>query len=210
MVALTADDWGLFELSRGEISDIKIDGLWSDNGYTAVRILSAGNPVRRVHISNIFGSWRFYVVSFTHHNVHPGEPSTIEDIQIDHVFSAKVLEGADPLPPEQFDEPRRKSCPLFLIEGGVKVKNLAVQNFSRREKMTGAAPTFQIEPNAAVESLYLRRVTLANLSNGPLTLIRNDGRIDRLTLDSVRLESSENAPSEKIAGSGNCIQILEK
>lgn len=209
MVALNADDWGLAELSRGEISDVKIDGLWCDNGYTAVRILSAGHPVRRVHISNVFGSWRFYVVSFTHHNVHPGEPSLIEDVQIDSVFTAKVLEGAAELPPEQFDERQRKNQPLFRIESGMKVKNLTIKDFTRREKMTDAAATLHVERGAAVESLTLRDVTMANRSNGPLTFIRCDGLIDGLTMDSVRLEQGENAPIEKIVGSGICQEAGE-
>ncbi len=76
MVALNADDGGIFEMSRGPIEDIAVDGLWGKDGYTAVRLLSAGSPIRRIRLANIFGTFRYNVVSFTNHNVHPGSKST--------------------------------------------------------------------------------------------------------------------------------------
>ena len=44
LVALNADDGGIFEMSRGAIEDVVVDGLWAKDGYTAVRLLSAGSP----------------------------------------------------------------------------------------------------------------------------------------------------------------------
>ena len=89
MVALNADDGGWAEMSRGPIEDVLVDGLFSEDGYTAVRLLSAGSPVKRVQIANVFGAYRRNVVSFTNHRVHLGTASTFEDISIRGVFCSK-------------------------------------------------------------------------------------------------------------------------
>nr|MCU0876021.1 glycoside hydrolase family 28 protein [Pirellulaceae bacterium] len=82
LVALNADDGGIFEMSRGPIEDVVVDGVWAKDGYTGVRLLSAGSPIRRIRLAKIFGSYRYNVVSFTNHKVHPGTASTFEDISI--------------------------------------------------------------------------------------------------------------------------------
>ena len=206
MVALNANDGPLFELSRGEISDVRIDGLWADNGYTAVRILSSGDPVRRIRISDVFGSWRYYVVSFTHHHVHPGD-RLIEDVLIDGVFSAKQLDPVNTISPELFMEPVRRSNPLFRIESGMNVRNLTIQNVVRREWLSDAAPTISIEPEADIDSLRLRDITIVNHSASPLTFIWNDGKIGRLEKDSVLLQPLH-APVHEIMGNGTVEEIV--
>jgi hypothetical protein len=92
MVALNADDQPMFEPSRGAITDIRIDGIWADNGFTAIRLLSAGSPIKRIHISNVFGSYRLRGVLFSHFGIHKGEPRLFEDIKIDHIYISKQLE----------------------------------------------------------------------------------------------------------------------
>ena len=52
LIALNADDGGIYEMSRGPIEDVAVDGIWATDGYTAVRLLSAGSPIRRVRLAN--------------------------------------------------------------------------------------------------------------------------------------------------------------
>jgi len=200
MVALNANDGIVSELTRGEISDIVIDGLWADNGYTAVRLLSSGDPVRRVHISNIFGSWRLYIVSFTHHDVHPGN-KLIEDIYIDHIYTAKQVDPVSSIPEEDFQRYFRQGQPLFMIQSGMNLRNIMIENLVRREYLDDAAATIDVGPGAVVDSLYLRNITLENNSHSPFTFLENNGLIKRLETESVQLLPS-GAPINERTGNG--------
>ncbi|MDR3196972.1 MAG: hypothetical protein LBU34_03795 [Planctomycetaceae bacterium] len=207
MVALNANDSEIFEISKGPITDIQIDGLFCSNGYTAVRLLSSGDPVKRIRISNIFGSFRYNGVSFTHHNVHPGEPTVFEDIVIDGVFSAKQFEKD--IKPEPWDESARRSHAIVWVTSAALVENLSIQNLSRREWMSGAAPTILIDETANVKNLRLRDVEQVNKSETPLRLIVNNGTIDRLFLNSVTVcEPEGQQQTETITGKGNIRETI--
>ncbi|MDO5553705.1 MAG: glycosyl hydrolase family 28 protein [Planctomycetia bacterium] len=201
MVALNANDGAMYELAAGEIADILVDGLWADNGYTAVRILSAGDPVRRVHITNIFGSWRYHVVSFTHHNVHQGE-RLIEDVTIDHIFSAKQQEEVSRLPESQFDDRARHGNPLFYFEAGCNIRNVTIENLVRREFLPNPPATVRIGAGTIIDHFTLRNVTQINCTKTPSTLINNEGTIEQLTLENVVLKGEEGFVPQQITGSG--------
>ncbi|MBX7259383.1 MAG: hypothetical protein K1Y02_23675, partial [Candidatus Hydrogenedentes bacterium] len=142
MVALNANDGSIAEMAAGPISDIRIDGLFAENGYTAVRLLSAGSPVSQVHISNVFGTFRYNVVSFTHHNVHPGAASRFDNVVIDDVFCSKPTKPLDkPLPSDEWG---RTQAPLIWMASGVHVGNLTVRDLHRTEECEGACDTFVV------------------------------------------------------------------
>lgn len=189
MVALNADDGPMFELSRGPIEDIVVDGLWADNGYTAVRLLSAGSPVRRVRLANIFGSYRYNVVSFTHHNVHPGATSTFADVVIDGVFCAKPTE---PLPGEvNKDEWGCHHAPLIWFAAGTQTENVQLTHLLRRERLKGAPPSVGIDKNATVGHLAIRDARLVNESEAPVNFLVNDGDIGVLRLDNAVMQAAD-------------------
>ena len=129
MVALNADDGGWAEMSRGPIEDVLVDGLFSEDGYTAVRLLSAGSPVKRVQIANVFGAYRRNVVSFTNHRVHLGTASTFEDISIRGVFCSKSGMGVQS-PILQSGGP---SGALVWINAPAVVTCLTISDFHRSE-----------------------------------------------------------------------------
>ena len=60
LVALNAD-----EGTAGEISDITIRGIYSEDCHSAVRLLSANHPVRNVHISDVYGTYFQYCIGIT-------------------------------------------------------------------------------------------------------------------------------------------------
>jgi hypothetical protein len=208
MVALNANDSEIFEISKGPITDIQIDGLFCTNGHTAVRLLSAGDPVKRVRISNIFGSFIRHGVSFTHHDIHPGEPTVFEDIVIDGVFMAKQLEKG--VKPEPWNEEARRHDPFIWVAPAAMVENLSIQNLSRREWMSGAAPTILIEETATVKNLRLRDVEQVNKSETPLRFIINNGTINRLFLNNVTVRKPEGQQqqTETITGKGNIQETI--
>jgi len=110
MVAINADD-GICAACQDEISDVDIEDIKTDYCHSAVRLLSAPNPVRRIRIRNVEGRFYQYAIGITH--FFPQRPQgIIEDILIEHVRVCKVpppaaIPGFDPdgsLPTIFFDK----------------------------------------------------------------------------------------------------------
>lgn len=160
-VALTADATVLTEITRGPIEDIVIDGVFGENTYTGVRLLSSGSPVRNITIRNLHGSCRYNAVSFTHHSQHPGAPSLIENVHISDVYMTK---------PATFDEndgmfhfgheaKMAQSGPLIEFFAGTVNKNVRIENVFRKETRNEVdAPLILIQKDAVVEGLSLGTV----------------------------------------------------
>jgi len=182
-VALNADDGAMFEVTRGPITDVEIQGVWAENGYTGVRLLSAGSPISRVRISGLYGSFRYYGVSFTHHNVHPGEPSTVTDVVIDgmHLSRPPRPEG-QPLPQSDMEQCR---FPLIWVEGGMNVGSLLLSNLVRTEAVELAPPAVLVSEGAKVRHLGVCNAAVANLADSALDFIVNRGTIESLSLANV-------------------------
>lgn len=180
MVALNADDGGWGEMSRGAIEDVLVDGIFSEDGYTAVRLLSAGSPLKRIQIANVFGAYRHNVVSFTNHRVHPGTASTFEDIAIRGVFCSKSGRG---LPSPRL-QPGSPSSALIWIDTPAVVTCLTISDFHRTEALW-AAENISIERGATVESLQISNVSLINRMAAPIDLLTNRGMIERLNTANV-------------------------
>jgi hypothetical protein len=185
LVALNADDAGIFEMSRGPIEDVAVDGLWAKDGYTAVRLLSAGSPIRRIRLANIFGTYRYNAVSFTNHKVHPGTASTFEDISIHGMFCGKSSMGmkADP------SQPGNSNLSLIWIDAPAVVHGLTLSDIRRTETVWPAATLF-VEPGATIKALQLTQATVLNRTPGPLDLLVNRGTIENLSLNQVHFEAS--------------------
>lgn len=207
LVALNADDGTMFEMSRGSITDVQIDGIWSENGYTAVRLLSAGSPIRRVRISNIYGSFRYYVTSFGNYTLHPGERSEISEVVIDGVYCAKPTE---PLTrPLDSDEWGRHNCPLFWVESRTHVVNLHLANILRRESLENAPPTIFVSSESAVEHLGIRDVSVTNQAGTPLDFLVNNGTISALQLANVYLKAEGGKPRGHALVNGKTINGVQ-
>lgn len=147
MVALNCDDGYACEVSRGgEIRDVLIDGLFADNGYTAVRLLSCGHMLENVIIRNIFGKYRFNVVSFTHHNVHADPLRVFKNVLIDGVFAGKAPQGnSDPL----FGLPEASARRILPYKTSQERKNRKMRRTPCRS--TGARKCGRFVPSACIK-----------------------------------------------------------
>jgi polygalacturonase len=197
MVALNADDCNMYEITKGPITDIRIDGLYCNNGYTGVRLNSMGHPVKRIHISNVFGSFRYNGISLTHHNVHPGQPTIFEDIVLDNIFVAKQFEAE--VKPQPWDEVARRTHAVVWIASNAAADNLCIKNLARREWMENSAPTVLIDKGATVKKLSLDEVTQVNHAVTPLKLVANEGTIEHLFLNKVIVRG---AKTDSVTGNG--------
>jgi hypothetical protein len=229
MVALNADDQPMFEPSFGEISDVRIDGLYASNGFTAVRFLSGGSPIKRVHISNIFGSFRINVISFTHFGIEKSELKLIEDVTIDNVHVARQI-NPNMLPqpnwqmkekgtekeedrytaeelarkPFMWWEEQRKKREFFFIQRGMTVDNIKFSNITRREFLAGTRELITIGKGAVVRNLSLRDVLQENKTDVNLPLIRNEGTVERIIFDNVQTRGNV---SNAIINRGKILEI---
>jgi len=188
LVALNADDGSMFEISRGPITDILVDGIWSTNGYTAVRLLSAGSPVQRIALRNIFGTYRVNVVSLTNHNVHPGTASTFDDISLDGLFCAKAVESSG-------------DSPIWIAAPAV-VGNLTIRNYHRTEEQR-AVDDIRIDAGATVRYLGMSDCSVINRTPDAIALLQNQGTIDTLQLTNIYLRAEgETAPGTIVRNTG--------
>ena len=145
-------------IKRGDIEDIVIDGVYGENTYTGVRLLSSGNPVRNITIRNLHGTCRYNAVSFTHLNQHPGAPSLMENIHISDVYMSKpkTYNHNDGFFHFNEEETMAKSCPLIEFFPGTVNKNIRIENIFRKETRNEVdAPLVCIRKDAKVENLSL-------------------------------------------------------
>lgn len=193
LVALNADDGGSWEMSRGPIEDVVIDGIMAENGWTAVRLLSAGSPIRRIQIQNVFGTYRYNVVALTNYGLHPGEPSTFDDISIQNVFCSKSVYELEFKPAE----PGWLGHAPLWVQSGAKVGFLTVNNYQRSENLW-AAMNIVVEKGASVDSLQLSNLSLINRTPGAIHLLTNNGRIGRLRLYNLFTQTGPDTPKGEI------------
>ena len=154
-VALCANGTIRSEITRGDIEDVDVDGIYCDNGYTGVRLLSRGDAIRNVHISNIHGEFRYFAVSLTHHYpLREDKPVLLENVHISDVFASRTRSE----PTENRDIPAEKDA-LIFFESGIVCKNVTVENVYRNERnIHTKAPTVRISKNVLASNLRLKNI----------------------------------------------------
>lgn len=172
MVALNAD-----EGRGGPIEDIQIDGLFCDGCHSAVRLLSRGWPVRRVHISNVFGTFYQYCVGVTRYS-DDGKEGDFDQLHLSDIYASK----APRLPVHGKEGGYVYS--MIWIEGGLTVGDLQIDHLHRRESVT-SIPTLSILPGAVIKVLGMEHVSQENSTGEPFPLILNEGHIGSLCLRDV-------------------------
>lgn len=194
LVALNCNDgyinWEPEGISSGDIENIVIDGLFAENGFTGVRLLSCGNKLSNISIRNIFGTYRFYGVSFTHHNVIPGAPVWIDNVDISNVYCSKPpqTEVMDMRPIESIEKTFGKGIhkhavenePIIWFAEGVKCGNVSISNLHRTEYADTKAPTIRIDETAVIEQLHLSNITQCFKNASDVPLIVNNGDVKNL------------------------------
>jgi polygalacturonase len=197
LVALNAND-GLDSPFQGPIEDIEIDGIFAENAHSAVRILSSEEraPVRRVSISNVFGTFYQYCVGIT--AIDLGRPihGTFDDITLRGFYVSK----ADRLSLYQKDD--QMVFPIVYVDGHTNVGTLSISEMHRHERST-PIECVRISTDAVVDRLYASRCTYENLTGRAAPFIVNEGRIGLLAMHGVH------APGERLLDNSGQIGRLE-
>ncbi len=172
-VALCTNGTTRSEVTRGDIEDIDIDGVYCENGYTGVRLLSCGDTLRNVTIRNVHGQFRFYAVSFTHHYpLRDGRPIRLENIRVSDIFASKST-GFIP----RGHEGEVKNGALIWFESGIHAENVTVERVFRQERNPDTeAPTVRISAGADIKNLTLRGIH-NEFAGTPLPTVANEAGI---------------------------------
>jgi len=154
-VALCANGTIRSEITRGDIEDVDIDGIYCDNGYTGIRLLSRGDAIRNVHISNIHGEFRYYAVSLTHHYpIREDKPILLENIHISDIYASKSRAECS-----ENHKSAVENGALIWLEKGIVCRNVTVENVYRNERnIHTKAPTVRISENVQASNLCIKNI----------------------------------------------------
>ena len=179
LVAINADDNENESPCLGPIEDISIDGLYAEGCHSAVRILSSGSPVRRINISNVYGTYYAYVVGITQYFHRRGTVGCFDQINLRDFFCAKA--------PYPSDESRAVPhvSPFVFCEGATRTGTLSIQNLHRDERSI-AAPCISINRGARVDCLMVDKLTCRNATGEDLPILSNRGTIGRLVVGNLQ------------------------
>lgn len=170
-VALTSDDNYL----NGPIENITIDGIYAQNSHSAVRLLSRVNPVKNIHITNIYGTFYVYCINIGKYSKLP-ERSGFENITVDNVF-ASIGEGTKDVPGNYE--------PLISIKEDIDIKNL---NFSKiyRNETRCANPTIGIKKGTTINNFSISDCVQTNETGKEFEFLHCEGSIKNLCISNVQ------------------------
>lgn len=195
MVALNADDgW------CGPIEDVQIDGLFTEDCHSAVRLLSTGSPVRRVTIGNVFGSFYQYAVAFSKYFDESGEARGLG--RCEGLFEQITLSGLYIRKAPRHSRYRKDGTfvyPLIWVEDRARVRQLHIRDLYRSETVT-PVPCIGIDPAGHAEGLLIDGAVQENGTGEPTAFLHVRGGVTGL-----RLRGVDTGDDPAIGGEGKIV-----
>ena len=176
LIALNADDF-----VHGPIEDLEIDGIFSDNCHSAVRMLTTKSWIRRITISNIYGTFFQYCVGVSRYFYRPEEKDRLglySDIVLRNIFASKAPRYG------YYCKNNGYVYSLIWIEQYLYIRRLSIENLRRMETET-PIHTILVQPHTRIDSLSLRHCSQENKLNVPITFLRHEGSIGKLYLEDI-------------------------
>ncbi len=173
-VALNAE-----EGSRGPITDITVRGIYTDNAYSAVRLLCASPEcaIRNIHISDIYGTFYHFCICFMH-VYNTGKRGLYENITIDNIYASK----ADRDLVKFYLVNKYRKYGVIDVEGEMDIFNLKITDVHRREFIDATVPTINLIEGGKINNLILDNITSENLTKQEgAPLIKNDASVTCLS-----------------------------
>lgn len=167
LLALNADDgW------RGPIGDIEVDGIFSDKGHSAVRMLSAGSPVRRISVSNVFGTYYQYCIALSKYFDDYLPFGEYDQISLRNIYAAKAFRYPDFYTADDY------VYPLIWIEKELRIGHLVISELHRREEQVDIS-TIYIGENTSIKNMAVTHSSYTN-DVGCAPFIENHGAVEHL------------------------------
>ncbi len=179
LIALNAEDGIADSPGFGPIENIEIDGIFSDNCHSVVRMLSCGSRISNITIRNVYGTFYRYAIGFTHFFPTFPDRGIFDNIVLENMFIGKALS----LPSDWNDPP---DWALIWCEGNGDIGSLRIDGFHRVERCT-AVPSIDIEKNFTITNLTVRDCSVANHLPEKVVFLRNAGKINTLRLEECRI-----------------------
>lgn len=179
LVALNAD-----EGTKGPITDIEIDGIFSEDCHSAARLLSVKHKVENIHISNVYGTYYQYCIGLT--KWFPGETEdNYQAITLEHIYASK----AERLP--VYNKGDSYVFPLIFIQGSLVIRDLKIADLHRNERINTIDTVF-VGEGTTIENLTLDRIYTKNLTGqGEMPLYTNRGKVHRLFAREIFADGEE-------------------
>ena len=175
LVAMNAD-----EGTNGPITNIDVDGIYSTDCHSAVRLLTYKNKVENIHIRNVFGTYYQYCIGLTQFTSNVGE-GYFDGITLDNIYASKAERYS------VYCKDGGYVFPFIFIQDFMLVKNLKVHTLHRRE-FTTPVETFYVGWKTVVENLILENIMVENNTSERMSFLVNKGEIEKLTLKDIRLD----------------------
>jgi len=187
LVALNAH-----EGSRGDITDLEIDGIFAEGCHSAVRLLTVSTDIRNIRISNVYGTYYQYCIGIT--KFYEGETTgCFDSILLENICASK----AKRLPVQEANLIKGGFIdyhfPLIWVQDETHVKHLAIRGLHRRE-FNNPIGTLVVDKTALVENLSLENLSLENHLEKHCPLVEINGRVKKLI--------AINVPEDAFEGSG--------
>ena len=176
LVAITADDGAPY----GPIEDIVVDGIFAEGTHSAVRLLSHGEPVKNIKITNVYGTYYRYCIVLSKYHGGEEERGYMENITIDNVSASFC--------PATVDVPRVERPHIWAQD--VDIYGLKIENVYRTESVY-LAPTVCIDKTVNVNCCTIKNIHLTNKTDEPIKHIVIDGKTSNLTVEDIYEEQKK-------------------
>jgi hypothetical protein len=181
MVSLTTIDELHAEVTKGHIENVDIRNISAQNGYSGVRLLSAGDyDIRCVRISGVYGDYRHNAVLISQHNTRPNTRTWFDDITVEHIHAHKCGTPLDESCFCYWEENAIEKLPVVWIETGIDAGSITLRDISRHETTDTEGYLVQIDKGARIRRLLAENIwqTCAEGVSAPLWFC--EAEIDRL------------------------------
>lgn len=177
LVAITADDGAEY----GPIEDIVVDGIFAEGTHSAVRVLSHGELVKNIKITNVYGTYNRYCVGITKYYDKEKGCGYMENIIIDNVSASFC--------PATVDVPW-VDRPLIWVQGELDIYGLKIENVFRTESVY-STPTIGVEEMAKINGFTIKNIHLKNKTDKPIKSIVIDGKTENLSIEDIYEEQKK-------------------
>lgn len=179
LLALNSNDNG-HSAGEGEpITDIDIDGIYSEDCHSAVRLLSTKGLVKRINVRNIHGTFYRYAVGITHF-FDTDTRGAFDAISISDCHVSKIVH------PKDIGYDMRR-MPVVFVDWKLDIGSLSICNLTREETQSAVEPTIAIYPETKISRLIVRDCQQVNRTTSPMEFIRNAGEVVRFIHENTRL-----------------------
>ena len=122
MIALNADDYGVYRLREGDIHDITVSNVFGVNGYRGIRFLTNHSAIYNVTLSKVYGKYYNDVILFSRPSGATG-PCNFYNITIENIYAI----------PD-------KRC--FVINFNANVESVSINNVHRVQNQVDSSVVY--------------------------------------------------------------------